>query len=38
MAETPYSDESARAILQIFAARNVRAGEILMAGAVNSSF
>ena len=38
MAEVPFSDESARAILAIFAARNVRGGEILMAGAVNISF
>ena len=38
MAEVPYTDESARAILQIFADKNVRAGGGLMAGAVNMTF
>ena len=38
MAEVPYTDESARAILQIFAEKNVRENEILMAGQVNLRF
>jgi hypothetical protein len=38
MADVPSSQESARAILKIFAAQNVRGGEILMAGAVNQAF
>jgi hypothetical protein len=38
MAEVPFTDESARAILQIFSDSNVRENEILMAGQVNMRF
>lgn len=38
MAEVPYTDESARAILQIFAEKNIRGGGALMSGAVNLAF
>jgi hypothetical protein len=38
VAEVPFTDESARAILEIFADKNVRGGEALMAGAVNLTF
>jgi len=35
---TPTPEESARKILSIFAEKNVRVGEILMAGQVNLAF
>jgi hypothetical protein len=38
MAEVPYTDESARAIMQIFADMDVRGGGILMTGMVNVTF
>jgi len=36
--EVPYADEAARALLQMFARKNVRQNEILMASAVNIKF
>lgn len=38
MADAPTPEQSARAILAIFAQHNVRAGEILMPGQLNSQF
>jgi hypothetical protein len=38
MATLPTAEQSARAVLAIFAAYNVRAGEVLVAGQVNMKF
>jgi hypothetical protein len=38
LASVPTAEESARRILAIFSAQNVRAGEVLMQGSVNTQF
>jgi hypothetical protein len=38
MASVPTSEESAKLILEIFKRHNVKAGQILMAGALNIEF